>query len=550
MEKQNTRKGIVYCRVSSMEQTQGTSLESQKQACLDYAMRENISIPESGIFIERGESATAANRTELIKALEYCRTHQGVVDAFIVWKVDRFARNQTDHFALRAQLGKYGVRLHSVTEPISDDPMGKLTEGMLSAYAQFENEIRKQRCEGGMQRKIEQGIFPWMPPIGYVNAKKLHDRRKTRADEPDPYRFYHIQKALKTYATGKHAAVEVCKMMNQWGFTTRTGLPMRKQLFERMLRDPFYAGVLINPWNGAQHKGQHLPMISWEEYEQIQAIKMGLSRHLNRPRLVLNPDFPLRRFVTCPCGGRFTASWHQGRNKKHAYYHCQEKTCAHKDKGIQKDVLESKFVELLLTITPREDFLAAFEEIVLDVWRGRKVIFKNDREQYEGDTKKLEVRKERLVQMRMNGEISQEEFANHKNSIDNQITGIKISQNESRTDELDMEAVVTYGTQFIRNVAKQWQEMNIKQRQRLQKLVLPEGITYDKTAGSYGTAVLSPVFSLNRTFTGAKSELVAGAGLAPATSRLCIPLRFSSPLRAFAPRSWSGLYLFPSRFRG
>ena len=35
---------------------------------------------------------------------------------------------------------------------------------------------------------------------------------------------------------------------------------------------------------------------------------------------------------------------------------------------------------------------------------------------------------------------------------------------------------------------------------------------------SYGTAVLSPVFTLNRTFTGAKSELVAGAGIAPAPS--------------------------------
>src|SRR5262249_32676377 len=152
---------------------------------------------------------------------------------FIVWKVDRFARNQIDHFALRAQLGKYGVRLCSVTEPISDDPIGKMTEGMLAAYAAFENDIRKQRCEGGMQRKIKEGIWPWQPPIGYIGAKKITDRRRTRPDEQDPERFYLIQKALKTYWTGKYAAIAVVDMMNQWGFKTRTGQPMRKQLFER-----------------------------------------------------------------------------------------------------------------------------------------------------------------------------------------------------------------------------------------------------------------------------------------------------------------------------
>ena len=134
MNNQN-KKGIIYCRVSSHDQVSGTSLESQKQACLVYAEGGGITVAESEIFIERGESATAANRTELIKVLEYCRKNQGKVQAFIVWKVDRFARNQTDHFALRGQLMKYGVRLYSVTEPLTDDPIGKMTEGMLAAYA-------------------------------------------------------------------------------------------------------------------------------------------------------------------------------------------------------------------------------------------------------------------------------------------------------------------------------------------------------------------------------------------------------------------------------
>ena len=526
-DKNTTRRGVVYCRVSSHEQVQGTSLESQKQACLDYAKREGIEVSEDGVLIERGESATAANRTELIKVLEYCRQHEGEVSAFIVWKIDRFARNTTDHYSLRAQLAKYGVRLHSVTEPISDDPMGRMTEGILSSYAQFENDIRKQRCEGGMRSRIEQGIWPWQPPIGYVNAKKLNDRRKLRPDEPDAERFYLAQKAFRTYATGKHSATAVVELLNKWGFKTRTGRPMRKQLFERMLKDPFYAGVLTDPWTNKQYKGLHRAMISWDEYEQIQAIKSGFSRHLNRPRNILNPDFPLRRFVLCSCGGKLTGSWHKGRNKKYASYHCHNKLCEHHAHNVPKDVLEGKFLELLKEVTPKDEFLALFEAVVLDVWKNRKALSTTEREGSEKELKRLCARKEQLVQMRMNDEISKEEFASLKNSIDNQITGFKISQNESLADELDMEAVITFTMQFIRNVSGQWQEMDVRQKQRLQKLVLPQGVTYNKTAGAFGTAVLSPVFRLSQQFSAKKSDLVAGAGIAPATFRLCIPLRLS-----------------------
>ena len=148
----HTNKGIIYCRVSSHEQVQGTSLDNQRRACLQFAESKGIEVVE--IYIEKGESATAANRTEFLKALEYCRKYKESVSAFIVWKIDRFARNTTDHFAVRAKLLQYGVTVHSVTEPISQDPQGKLIETLLAGFAEFENEVRKQRCTAGLQSRL------------------------------------------------------------------------------------------------------------------------------------------------------------------------------------------------------------------------------------------------------------------------------------------------------------------------------------------------------------------------------------------------------------
>ena len=377
----STNKGIIYCRVSSQDQTHGTSLESQKRACVEYAEKKGIKI--SRIFVERGESATAANRTELIKVLDYCKEHKGEVQAFIVWKLDRFARNMTDHYGLQAQLLKYGTTLHSVTEEIiSEGPIGKMMEAVLAGYAQFENDIRKQRCEGGMLARLREGIRPWGPPIGYTNSKLRKDRRKLVPDQPDIERFLFLQKGLRLYMNGEHTIIQLTAESNKWGLTTRTGKPMRKQLWEKILTDKFYAGILTDPWGGDEHRGLHKPMISVEEYERIQAVKRGLSNNATSTRLLYHPDFPLRGTIRCTCGSLLTASWQTGRSKKYARYRCQNAACTQRV-GISKKDLEKKFAAFLKQITPDEKFLQLFERVVLDEWKGQHMTAALEKDHYE-----------------------------------------------------------------------------------------------------------------------------------------------------------------------
>ncbi len=98
---------VVYCRVSSKEQIEGTSLESQETACREYAQAKNIEILK--VFVEQGESAKFADRTQLLELIDFCRKNKGSVNALLVWKVDRFARNVADRSRVKATLAKYGV---------------------------------------------------------------------------------------------------------------------------------------------------------------------------------------------------------------------------------------------------------------------------------------------------------------------------------------------------------------------------------------------------------------------------------------------------------
>jgi hypothetical protein len=138
---------VIDVRVSTKEQTENLSLPTQLRACEESCRRHGYEILER--FHEEGESAKTTDRTQLQALLKYCRTRKGKVHFVVVYNLTRFAREKYDHFALRAHLQSLGISLRSATEPIGDTSTGKLMEGVLAAFAQFDNDVRSDRTNFG-----------------------------------------------------------------------------------------------------------------------------------------------------------------------------------------------------------------------------------------------------------------------------------------------------------------------------------------------------------------------------------------------------------------
>jgi len=128
----------------------------------------------SGCEAERGESAKTAEGTELTNLIEYCQKNKGEVHTVVVYALNRFARQNYDHHALRALLAKSRVTLRSVTEPIDDSPSGKLMEGVLSSFAGFDNNVRAARTTEDMKAALHEGNWPWQAPLGYLQPGMRH----------------------------------------------------------------------------------------------------------------------------------------------------------------------------------------------------------------------------------------------------------------------------------------------------------------------------------------------------------------------------------------
>src|SRR5918995_3899517 len=187
---------VIYIRVSTKEQTENLSLATQLKTCEEYCGHQGFEVVAR--FREEGESAKTADRTELQKLLHFCRTNKGRVQFVVVFNLTRFAREKYDHFALRAHLKSLGISLRSATEPIDDTATGKLMEGVLAAFAQFDNDVRSDRTRAGMQEALRRGRWTFLGPLGYLNAP----RSMRQSLIPDPERAAIVRRIFKQYATG------------------------------------------------------------------------------------------------------------------------------------------------------------------------------------------------------------------------------------------------------------------------------------------------------------------------------------------------------------
>lgn len=91
------QRAIAYTRVSSQRQVdEGNSLSVQKKHILEYA--EKNGFESMKFFVEQGESAKNANRTQPKAMLEYLYKNHSKIDALIIYKVDRLARKMFDKY--------------------------------------------------------------------------------------------------------------------------------------------------------------------------------------------------------------------------------------------------------------------------------------------------------------------------------------------------------------------------------------------------------------------------------------------------------------------
>lgn len=151
-------KAAIYCRVSTEEQgREGTSLDSQLEACLSKAHELGCEVPQELIFRET-YSGLQLERPELTKLRELIRN--GAIDQLIIYTLDRLSRDPTHGVILTQEFEKHSVKLEAITETVDSSDLGKLITYIKGYAAKLETEKIRERTMRGARTRASQGKIP------------------------------------------------------------------------------------------------------------------------------------------------------------------------------------------------------------------------------------------------------------------------------------------------------------------------------------------------------------------------------------------------------
>ena len=127
---------VGYARVSSV----GQNLESQLIALKEYGCEK--------IFQEKVSGTSTKGREQLKEMLNFVRES----DEVVFTRTDRVARSVLDLQLIVKELAEKGVSLTATEQPISTkDATSKCFLDMLSVFAEFETNLRKERQMDGIK---------------------------------------------------------------------------------------------------------------------------------------------------------------------------------------------------------------------------------------------------------------------------------------------------------------------------------------------------------------------------------------------------------------
>jgi DNA invertase Pin-like site-specific DNA recombinase len=187
-------RAVGYTRVSSEEQESGFSLGAQEQSIRAFCMAQGWGEPAFYTEAVSAWTDDIGKRPAFRRLLDDAGA--GLVDAAIVWKLDRWARDVVVCIQSLRDLDRRGIRFVSLTESIDlGSAWGRAMAAFLAIFAELSSGQTSERVRLGLARKRAAGGHTGGIPYG---ARRLDGRLA-----PHPETAEHLADILAWWADGK-----------------------------------------------------------------------------------------------------------------------------------------------------------------------------------------------------------------------------------------------------------------------------------------------------------------------------------------------------------
>jgi len=147
------------------------------------------------------------------------------------------------------------------------------------------------------------------------------------------------------------------------------------------------------------------------------------------------------------------------------------------------------------------------------VWEQRQA---NSKALVQTATQKLSElswRKSRVVDLLVDERIDQQMYEQQTQRLDDEIETAQQQLRDAEYEEMDVEALLNFVRGVIKHPSKLWLQSGLEQKQRLQKVFSPSGLTYSPEG--FGTVPSSSFFNILSEFGEENSQLASPTGFEP-----------------------------------
>lgn len=519
------KRAFAYVRVSTEEQADGGSPDTQRVAIQKYADTNNIEIPKDGWFEDLGVSGKTANRPQLREMLAKIEQQKGEIDFVIIYNSTRISRNmQTFYNGILAPLRKNGVQLRSTTEAYgdADDPMGDVAMILGVMTGEIDNKTKSKFTKDNMSTHVQNGGW-WVgpAPLGFViervdiGSRDRQGKMRSHAIlKPDARNDLasKMSDMITWFSTDTVSRSELARKAEEIGIRSQRGNVLDADDWKTILSKPVYAGWHRSPRTTKNEliKMNFDGLIPLEVYKKNQRILNGNYHPYEESD---NTLYPLHKTICCAiCGAEMTDEERGTKSakgklpylrssapKNGSGKHIPRYSCKCKGHGsVLATDAHAIFEEYLKQITPEEGTLKLFREIVKRTALKRLGSVNKQIDELEQKSKKIRDDKMTAIKKLLDNNmgLSDDDQQELLASYDQERSKVETELDDLKKVQLLNEATIEYVCNFMRNPAKLWRDGDLETKQAIQKMIFPNGIYFDLKNKKCGTSEISPLFSI------------------------------------------------------
>ena len=453
LDRNRPRNIVFYGRVSTEHEAQLSALENQMQ-WYDDQLRYHPNWTLMERYIDEGITGTQAKkRPAFLRMLEDARA--GKFDLIVTREVCRFARNTVDTLVTTRELKNIGVEVYFVEDNIwTMDGDGELRLTIMATLAQEESRKVSERVKAGQHVSREKGtLYGSGNILGY---DRIGDTYVINREQAETVRMIYDMYLYEGLGTGK-----IAQRLTEMGRLNASGLNKWSHgVISRILNNQTYMGIMaygksfsnnyleqkrVNNFDKSSYlcvKGDFPPIVTEEEWHQAQAIKESRVKQSFKTDAKVpvhgtkeNHDLWGSK-MQCSCGCSFRKNrWHKNENSPWSYgYQCynilnngsakQRREAGADDTGYcdqpmiadwKLELMGQKILEQIFG--EQRDLISYTCDLIRQCYRSQKPA-ETSLTNITARMGRIKQKKERLLDMRTDSEITKEEFLSQRQKLD------------------------------------------------------------------------------------------------------------------------------------